>query len=1189
MIFIWRDHKKMTFRKFLNSRVYFSAFVLLAVMAAGLYLTTDSTTVSAQRGDRASRGETTKGEVARADMLAFALNMRSANDQTVFGQKGVRGDAASVSGKVSTGSDANLAGGLSGMKVRSDLTKSFSAINQLPCIDLEGELTGGSFTPGVYCAPSANLAGDLTLEGEGIYVFRIDGAFKTTETFGMTMNGAKSGSVYFVAGDTASIAANSTIEGTIIARNTVDIGAGTTVKGRALSVDSEVILGASSNLVLATGVIEICKEAFRAEDLNAPNAVGSPWNGTLANRIWGFQVNGVVYTAPTGGCTGPIVIADNTPTTIEEQIDGTFTDRAGTWSNRFRLVSVTRTQGPGTVSNVNLPARTAQVTVPDTNGDIAQQTVVVFTNTFAFPAVIEICKRALDLDVTGFFDFTVDVIVGQVFTVPVGQCSGALQVLVPWPPPTSTPATGLVVVTELGRAGFQFESATTFPAGRLGFVSVNSGVTNSNACAVRPNPNNVAGCTFSNPGGGWVGAVVVEGGTSNQTTVNFFNRSNPGVIKVCKIAGPGVPIGAEFDFVVQGNIGDPTPPQPSAVVYDSVPAPLAPNYASLGFQATQTSQFGDYVNLAGTNRVLDEVTFTMSTWAYQSEAANVAYCGANPGLCSAAGWEHDFTVNIYNIGAGAVGTRSVGSLIASVTQTQTVPWRPEPSAPCGTAWQAADTLCYNGFAFNMTFDMSSLAATLPDDVVVGIAYNTQTYGTAPMGVGGPFNSLNVAIPTGNAPSVGTDDSLDRLFWNTSFAPFYTDGGAAGVGVFREDTAWTPNGNVAMQITATGAAVTSGTIQNRRVRVLAGPNNLNGGFCEFVRNDDGSLTRFVVGTNVYVREYDYIEGTGQTPIVLPADGSIRVGRIRMEQGAGAFAAAGTNVGPEAAGVPPSAFAGYDPPAVTPNPRLGPIDNNVVPSSAGGFGDAVFMARRGTREIEYVNFVFRPTALKICKIAGAGVIEGTPYTFSVVIDNLGGLINHFGTGGPAVANVTVQAGPAATGGFCAFAEGPAGPNPGGPNPFYGNIFTNPSVAAFPAGFNVTVTETGGNVTAVTSPTGSVSGILTGANGAGTLLLAHPSGFNEIVFTNGTAAPVQTAFSISGRVMTPEGGGLRNAQVVLTKADGSKISVPTSSMGYYSFDGLANETYNLGVSSRRYRFQSREVELNSSLADVNFTGIE
>jgi hypothetical protein len=248
-----------------------------------------------------------------------------------------------------------------------------------------------------------------------------------------------------------------------------------------------------------------------------------------------------------------------------------------------------------------------------------------------------------------------------------------------------------------------------------------------------------------------------------------------------------------------------SPASAQVAVYDAVPATLAPNYPSLGFQATQTAEFGDYVHLAGTNRSLHSVTVTMSTWAYQSQADNVSYCLANPGLCSGSGWEHPFTLSIYNIGTGSVGTRSVGSLIASVTQTKTVPWRPEPSgSPCtGTTWQGPDLNCYNGMAFNMTFDMSSLAATLPDNVVVGIRFNTQTWGPAPVGVAGPFNSLNVSVV--GALTVGVDDNPDNLFWNTSTPGWYADGGAAGFGIFREDSDWgSPSafGTIPIRIMAT---------------------------------------------------------------------------------------------------------------------------------------------------------------------------------------------------------------------------------------------------------------------------------------------------------------------------------------------------------------------------------------------------
>src|ERR1019366_8519745 len=119
----------------------------------------------------------------------------------------------------------------------------------------------------------------------------------------------------------------------------------------------------------------------------------------------------------------------------------------------------------------------------------------------------------------------------------------------------------------------------------------------------------------------------------------------------------------------------------------------------------------------------------------------------------------------------------------------------------GFAYKAADGSCNNGIAFNAVFDMSSLHVTLPNDVIVGVAYNTADYGAVPSHVAGPYNSLNVGIPNSQLATVGTDDNVDNVFWNTSYAPFYTDHGTAGVGIFRQDTNWAPNGTVAFQITA----------------------------------------------------------------------------------------------------------------------------------------------------------------------------------------------------------------------------------------------------------------------------------------------------------------------------------------------------------------------------------------------------
>jgi len=241
-----------------------------------------------------------------------------------------------------------------------------------------------------------------------------------------------------------------------------------------------------------------------------------------------------------------------------------------------------------------------------------------------------------------------------------------------------------------------------------------------------------------------------------------------------------------------------------SVVYDATPSSLPPNVASVGFQATSTSEFGDYIHLGGANRALRTITVTMSDWALASNPDNIAFCSALESNCTVNGFNYPITLNVYGSHLGANGAPD--TLLATKTQVFNIAWRPEattgPSVCTDpTAYRAGDGSCYSGIAQNITFDLSSNNVTLPNDVILGVAYNTQSYGTALVGQPGPYNSLNVGVPTSQTASVGTDDNADNVFWNTSHAGFYTDGGQAGVGILRQDTVWTPNGTVAFQITA----------------------------------------------------------------------------------------------------------------------------------------------------------------------------------------------------------------------------------------------------------------------------------------------------------------------------------------------------------------------------------------------------
>lgn len=84
--------------------------------------------------------------------------------------------------------------------------------------------------------------------------------------------------------------------------------------------------------------------------------------------------------------------------------------------------------------------------------------------------------------------------------------------------------------------------------------------------------------------------------------------------------------------------------------------------------------------------------------------------------------------------------------------------------------------------------------------------------------------------------------------------------------------------------------------------------------------------------------------------------------------------------------------------------------------------------------------------------------------------------------------------------------------------------------------------------------------------------------------TAAGVQ----VTGRVVTPDGRGIRNARVIMTDAEGNRRVATTSSFGIYTFEEIeAGQTYIFSVQSKQYRFSPRQIQVVDSLTDFDFIG--
>jgi hypothetical protein len=97
-------------------------------------------------------------------------------------------------------------------------------------------------------------------------------------------------------------------------------------------------------------------------------------------------------------------------------------------------------------------------------------------------------------------------------------------------------------------------------------------------------------------------------------------------------------------------------------------------------------------------------------------------------------------------------------------------------------------------------------------------------------------------------------------------------------------------------------------------------------------------------------------------------------------------------------------------------------------------------------------------------------------------------------------------------------------------------------------------------------------------------HGRGAWEILTQSTTAADV----SVSGRVLTSAGSGIRGATVTMMGADGNVRRVMTNAFGYYSFEDVpSGGAYTFTAASRGFNFSPRVINLNDAVSDLDFTG--
>jgi hypothetical protein len=224
----------------------------------------------------------------------------------------------------------------------------------------------------------------------------------------------------------------------------------------------------------------------------------------------------------------------------------------------------------------------------------------------------------------------------------------------------------------------------------------------------------------------------------------------------------------------------------ATVVYNNAPSRLPGNLPSVGFQATSTAQFGGLVEFAGSQRKQPAVTVVMSSWACEFSS------GATCATAAGATFSQQITLNIYK--ANAITNEPEGGPIATTQQTFDIPYRPTESGKCpetgeGKGWGKE---CLLGKLHAIVFHPTEVV--LPAKAIIAVAYNTETYGAAPTGVEGPYNSLNVAVTDPEegpvTPSVGKDPLPEYAYADSNWPAMYEPEPHGAVGTFSLANGWT---------------------------------------------------------------------------------------------------------------------------------------------------------------------------------------------------------------------------------------------------------------------------------------------------------------------------------------------------------------------------------------------------------------
>jgi len=134
-------------------------------------------------------------------------------------------------------------------QAQSDLATAYNdAAGRTPDTSVSGDLGGRTLTPGVYNSVSSlGVTGTLTLDAQGdpsaVFIFQMGSTLITAAASHVVLTGgAQASNVFWQVGSSATLGANSTLAGNILALTSITVSADATIDGRALAINGAVTL-----------------------------------------------------------------------------------------------------------------------------------------------------------------------------------------------------------------------------------------------------------------------------------------------------------------------------------------------------------------------------------------------------------------------------------------------------------------------------------------------------------------------------------------------------------------------------------------------------------------------------------------------------------------------------------------------------------------------------------------------------------------------------------------------------------------------------------------------------------------------------------------------------------------------------------------------------------------------------------